>query len=157
MTCCKKHLSVFPIQAPHPTRLLEILLPQRLLNLQYPLPCLAPLLPLAVRQASLNRESTPLHRTVARHALNRLLDAHNTVLANVLFSRTHDILQLLDPLEILIGHRARFGELHEGAHGLGADGCEAVDYAGGVEEDDGAELLAEARVDAELGVVDLRV
>lgn len=53
------------------------------------------------------------------------------------------------------GHLLR--ELHEADDGLGVEGGEAVDDAGGAEEDDGAELLAEAAVDAELCVVDLGV
>nr|GFD59311.1 hypothetical protein [Tanacetum cinerariifolium] len=64
---------------------------------------------------------------------------------------------LLDLVEILIGDGPRLSELEQRAHGLGVDGCEAIDDTCGIEEDNGTQLLAQAAVDLELGVVDLGV
>ena len=67
---------------------------------------------------------------------------------------------MLQPPRLLDGLARRghlLSELHEADDGLGVEGGEAVDDAGGAKENDRAELLAEAAVDAELGVVDLGV
>lgn len=93
----------------------------------------------------------------AEHLVDSLPDPENAVLPDVLLSRGHLPLQPLHLRErgVLDGSLGSEGE--ESGHGLGKDGGETVDDAAGVEEDDGSELLAEAGVDAELGVVDFGV
>lgn len=67
------------------------------------------------------------------------------------------MLQAAHLRQVLVADGTLRGELHEANNGLGVEGGEAVDDAGGAEEDDGAELLAEAGVDAELVMVDLGI
>lgn len=86
-----------------------------------------------------------------------LLDPQDASADNVLLDGGHLPLQ---PPDLLLGGLVDGplrGEGEEARDRLGVDGGEAVDDAAGVEGDDGAELLAEAGVDAELGVVDLGV
>lgn len=116
-----------------------------------------PLLPLALRHLSSQRQPSTLQVSDLQNPDNRLPDPQDSVLDDKLLRRRHDPLQLAGLFErSLVGGTLR-DELEEAGDGLGVDGTEAVDGAGGVEEDDGAELLAEAGVDAEVGVVDLGV
>lgn len=93
----------------------------------------------------------------AQHLVDRLPDPQDTILDDKLLSGGDLPLQAADLLECGLVEWTAGGEREEAGDGPGEDGGEAVDDAARVEDDDGAELLAETGEDAELGVVDLGV
>jgi hypothetical protein len=136
---------------------LVLLLLQPCLDLLNPLPNLPPLLPLALRQPPLNRQSSALKRPVPRNPLHRLLDPDNPKLADKLLGRAHRVLQLLHLGQRLVVQRPRRRQLEQRADGAREDGSEPVDDACGIEDDNGTQLLAQSAVDFELRVVDFGV
>lgn len=116
-----------------------------------------PLGPLGLGHPALERQARHVGVAKAGDAGDGLLDAEDAKLANELLGPAHGELQLLGLVERGLVHGPLLGQVHEADHRLGVPGGHAVDDAGGAKVYDGAELLAEAAVDLELLVVDLRV
>lgn len=89
--------------------------------------------------------------------MDRLTDTQDAVLDDELLHRRDQPLELPGFLQGFLVGRASRDELEQTADGLGVDGAEAVDGAGGVEKDDRTELLPKAGIDSEVGRVDLWV
>ena len=103
------------------------------------------------------KRQPPARSPNSRHANHPLADPQHARPANVFLRAADGVLQAPRLGEVLVAHGLRGGELHEADDRLGVEGREAIDDARRTEEDDGAELLAETAVDAELGVVYLGV
>lgn len=108
-------------------------------------------------QASLERQPPALERAEAGLADDTLADTNDARLADEVLGAADGVLQALHLLEGALVDGALLRQAEEARDRLGVEGGEAVDDARGAEEHDGRELLAEAAVDAEFGVVDARV
>lgn len=113
-------------------------------------------LPIPLRRPPRKRQPPP-RTTHARNPNNPLPDPQHARPADILLRAANGVLQPPRLLDALACRGHLLCELHEADDGLRVEGREAIDHAGSAKKDDGAELLAEAAVDAELCVVDLGV
>ena len=100
--------------------------------------------PLALRQTASQRKPSTLRIPHAANPVQSFPDTQDAPLCNRLVCSGTRILYRPRIIERVLTHGSLFRKLQQAHDNLGAYGCDAVDYAGGLEVDDGPELLVNA-------------